>query len=262
MALELDLFDNAMDSLCHGLHHYREGWSEPKNYKYAFSHVFHAVALFLKERLSRDHPSLIYNRIEEASGNTVTYEQAIKRLRNACAVRISQEEETRLAKLRAARNQVEHFKVTIDQRHAASIIGGILPFIRRFVKEELDTDLREYLDQEDWDTFLEIEEIREQVYHEVQTELDRYGKERLDMQILDCPVCLLLESCIEGEGPEGQPVLRCLGCNRIFEQAGCDLCGATVVGDVLGAEWIAGTASPGRLCEHCKSRLEKLRTED
>lgn len=262
MPLELDLFDNAMDSLCHGLHHYREGWSEPKNYKYAFSHVFHAIALFLKERLSRDHPSLIYNRIEEASGNTVTYEQAIKRLRNACAVRISQEEETRLAKLRAARNQVEHFKVTIDQRHAASIIGGILPFIRRFVKEELDTDLREYLDQEDWDTFLEIEEIREEVYEEVQTQLNSYGKERLDMEVLDCPVCWLSETCVEDEGPSGEPVFKCLVCNRVFELTGCDRCGGRVIGDEVGTIWPAGVAPPTRLCDYCEFQLEKVRTQD
>jgi len=262
MALELDLFDNAMDSLRHGLHHYREGWSEPKNYKYAFSHVFHAVALFLKERLSRDHPSLIYSKVEEACGNTVSYDQAIKRLRNACGVEISKDEESRLSKLRAARNQVEHFKIVIDQKNAASVIGGALPFVRRFLQTELETELKDYLDQEDWDTFLEIEEIREQVCQEVQAELDRYGKERLDMQILDCPVCQLPETCIEDEGPEGQPVFRCLVCNRVFEPAGCDLCGTPAVGDELGTQWIPGAGPPVRLCENCKSRLERLKTED
>jgi hypothetical protein len=259
--LELGLFDNALDSLRHGLHHYREGWNDQRNYKYAFTHVFHAVVLFLKERLSRDHPSLIYDKVEEPSGNTVGYEQAVKRLRNACGVEISQEEETRLAKLRAVRNQVEHFRVTIDQRHAGSIIGGVLPFIRRFLIAELDTDLKEYLDTDDWDTFLEIEEIRDQVYQEVQARLDSYGKERLGMEVFDCPACWLSETCIEDEGPSGEPVFKCLVCNRDFEITGCDWCGARLLGDELGTIWPAGTAPPTRTCDYCDYRLEKMRED-
>lgn len=59
---ELDLLDNALDSLAEALVKYKEGREDqnPKAYKFAVLHMSHFVELIFKYHLAEKHPLLIY----------------------------------------------------------------------------------------------------------------------------------------------------------------------------------------------------------
>ena len=75
--LVIILEENAMDSLVHSIEHYLFG-KRKSDWKYIILHVFHAVELFLKARLVKHDPKLIYT--NRKSGHTVNCVEAIKRL--------------------------------------------------------------------------------------------------------------------------------------------------------------------------------------
>ena len=58
-----DIFNNALDSLEFGIRVYLFGEYETAH-KHAILNVFHSIELFLKEKLYRIHPILIYKNID------------------------------------------------------------------------------------------------------------------------------------------------------------------------------------------------------
>ena len=83
--LKLTLVENGIDFVRSGIERYflRDAPS-PRDHKYAVLHVFAGVLLLLKARLSREHPALIFSKVEGV-GNpealTVGLESAIDRLK-------------------------------------------------------------------------------------------------------------------------------------------------------------------------------------
>lgn len=75
--LVIALEENAMDSLVHSIEHYLYG-KRKSDWKYIVLHAFHAVELFLKARLAKHDPKLIYT--NRKRGHTVNCVEAIKRL--------------------------------------------------------------------------------------------------------------------------------------------------------------------------------------
>jgi len=58
---QLDLLENALDSLAEALSNYEEGENgEPKAYKLAVLHMSHFVELIFKYHVAEKHPLLIY----------------------------------------------------------------------------------------------------------------------------------------------------------------------------------------------------------
>jgi hypothetical protein len=58
---ELDLLDNALDSLAEALAKFEEGDDgEPKAYKFAVLHMAHFIELIFKHHVAEKHPLLIY----------------------------------------------------------------------------------------------------------------------------------------------------------------------------------------------------------
>ena len=64
--VEFDLLANALDSLYHALDHLVPPGDQAvaKDYNRAILDVSHVVDLLLKERLHREHPALIWRKVE------------------------------------------------------------------------------------------------------------------------------------------------------------------------------------------------------
>ncbi len=85
--------------------------------KYSIINFFSAVELFFKARLMREHWSLIIAKPEDASitkfrdgdFQSVTLEQATKRLKNISSENITDEEMNSFNDLRKHRNKLVHF---------------------------------------------------------------------------------------------------------------------------------------------------------
>lgn len=107
--MQLNLFDNAIDSILHGLEHYAEGNLNPRDYKFSILHVAQGVELLLKERLAREHWVLVFEKVDKpaAGERTVGFDGAIQRLEGICKVHLDKYK-AGLQALKNARNEMEH----------------------------------------------------------------------------------------------------------------------------------------------------------
>ena len=157
--LNLNLYENAIDSIKHAIEHYTIDPVEKRRYKYAILHLSQGVALLLKERLTREHPNLIYTNVSD-EGKTVDIETTISRLEKIAKVDLTSARGV-ILELASLRNQLEHFAVDISQQQADSIIGRIVPFIVSFVRDELGKSFQHEIGDGNWRALLQIQGYRE-----------------------------------------------------------------------------------------------------
>ena len=156
--LKLDLFDNALTSIVHGLEHYADGIKDATNYKFAILQIFQGIELILKERLSREHWVLIFEKVEKPKGKTVDFDRSVERLRTICNVSLVKYLD-KLSLMRRTRNEIEHYKVNISRDEASTLVGSNVPFLVEFLENELGTQLKEHLEEEVWRELLLIEKV-------------------------------------------------------------------------------------------------------
>ncbi len=132
-ALELNLLENAMDSIEHDLVHYVEGKENIGDYKFAIIHITQGVELILKERLRREHWVLIYEKVEKPDkSRTIGFNSAIERLQNICNIDLAKYIEG-LRKLREVRHEIQHYQVSITEERATTLVGNNIPFLLEFL---------------------------------------------------------------------------------------------------------------------------------
>lgn len=119
----LGLEQNAMDSLEHGVEHFVNE-EKPTDLKYTILHTFHAVELFLKARLAKVNPQLIFTR----NHYTVDYRTLIDRLENA-GVNLSEQNRHDLDALRGIRNSIEHHQIQGNRRDIEHYLGRAMYFL-------------------------------------------------------------------------------------------------------------------------------------
>jgi hypothetical protein len=140
-----ELFENAVDSLRHGMEHYLEG-KDSDDYKYAIIHIHHAIELLLKERLYLDHPILIYKNINENitdASNTVGVREAFTRHDNLNII-IPENQQRIVFSLQQRRNVIEHH-VYRPEESDFYVVGKGLKFVRYFITEQLELDFEDIL---------------------------------------------------------------------------------------------------------------------
>ncbi|MFF4811277.1 hypothetical protein ACFY03_24025 [Micromonospora chersina] len=144
------LLANAYDFVEHSLDEAMSASDEPQRWKFAIIDIATSVELFLKERLRREHPLLIYSKVDEGNGHTITIDAALKRLR-ACNVVIDQEGTRRLSNARDIRNSAVHFstQATVEQLRAAYV--DLFEFAHSFHQRELGSELHDEIGEAFWD---------------------------------------------------------------------------------------------------------------
>jgi len=160
--LRLDLLENGIDSLQQGIDLLLTYKESPKKLKVAILLVAQAVELILKERLRQEHWSLIYKEIDRAGkegSQTVSLEDARKRLESAANVVFKREEWTPVENFQKTRNNIQHFKVDLSFEHAVSQTHLVLCFLTNFLQVHLNKNLKDLLDEDSFHQLLEIEEI-------------------------------------------------------------------------------------------------------
>ncbi len=143
-----DIFENGIDSLHIGIRYFLYGEFETAH-KHAILNVFHSIELFLKEKLSKVHPILIYKNIDKPINNdslTVGLNEIIIRFKNL-GIKLNPKQESVLKELQRRRNIIEHHKFIPDDSHYY-IIGKALKFIYYFLPEHLSCTLEEHLDED------------------------------------------------------------------------------------------------------------------
>ena len=105
------IFENAIDSLRIGMDFFQRE-SSYSSHKHAILTVFHAIDLFLKERLHRTNPVLIYKNIDKKVTDesfTVGLADAITRLENT-GIKLPADQRAILEKIQGRRNRIEHHR--------------------------------------------------------------------------------------------------------------------------------------------------------
>jgi hypothetical protein len=166
--LQLNLYENAIDSIKHAIEHYTDDPIAERRYKYAILHLAQGVTLLLKERLSKEHPNFIFKEVHNSEGKTVDVATVILRLRKIATIDLGDFEDA-INDLVKVRNIIEHYAVDLSKQEADNIIGRIVPMMADFVRTEFHRDFQREVTSEIWDAMMKIQDYRRAA---IQTALD------------------------------------------------------------------------------------------
>lgn len=265
--LRLNLLENGLDFVREGTEtlYGTNANVAPRAYKYALLHVFSGTLLLLKERLRRGHPSLIFVDVSHQGtpeAKTVDFDTALKRLSGALGVTIDRADQDLLRRVQKERNSLEHFEARIEVQHANALVGELVEFLERFLREQLNESLFTHISPSAGAEIAELakiaERLRVQALAEWQSRADRYRKysaaklNRLaeehayhpkhnpDSVLLECPNCGM-DSVAQVE--EGVMLCTNTKCRDIHRSVSCHRCG--------------GAAFDGEdFCADCRSYIQ------
>ena len=135
--------DNALDYLLSAIEQLEQ--RTERSLKYSILHLFAGIELLLKERLSREHWSLIFQDIKQASRTrlssgdfkSVDFNTSTARLTDIAGVTLLKTQLQHVDSLRQLRNRVQHFHTKIGQSDATSRLAQGMNFAIHFITNEM-----------------------------------------------------------------------------------------------------------------------------
>ena len=249
--IEFPSLRNGLDFILYALELLAGDPPAARSVKYAVLALSAGMELVLKERLHREHWSLVFEKIDSAnhdaylSGDfeSVIYRTSIQRLRGVCKVKFSEDAIRRMDRLRKKRNQLEHFSFS-DSRMAviaaaSSALAPLIDFIHDELlsaADEVDSSLFELIRTKlgSFDKFVQERS------NEVKTDIDA-----ATTAVVECPRCMQ-KSLILEEGA------RCAFCRYQEEN---EKAADTYISSVLGINYYEtvknGDTWPRYICPAC-----------
>lgn len=163
-SLEYSLLENGLDFIASALKHLKDQPSK-RELKYAVLHLSAGIELILKERLKREHWSLVFDKPESATKksydtgdfSSVSFRPSLDRLVNICGVKLEEKQRTRLLRFRDMRNRFEHFGIVDSIEAVTASTAAALAILLDFIKIHLETQALERSDQ------MRLDEIRREL---------------------------------------------------------------------------------------------------
>ncbi len=234
-SIPLNLLDNAVNSIVHGMEHYRAGKNNTIEFKFAIQHIAHGAELLLKERLAREHALLIWEDVSKPGKRSVTWEAALLRLR-AAGVDLTKYEQN-LITLRDLRNRIEHFVVTLHEKEAAGAISGVLEFIFEFPVRHLGISLQTaFPDPRAWQELLKLKEFRDRAVDAAEAMQTSGNYYSLNHTCFICGEYFLVAGQDASTGDQG----FCLLCGVEFELAWCEECSGLYEAELVEQSDVTG----------------------
>jgi predicted RNA-binding Zn-ribbon protein involved in translation (DUF1610 family) len=191
-----DPLENGLDYVASAVAHLRDRKNR-RSLKYATLHLFSGVEVLLKERLRREHWSLVFADSDKAnlaafeSGDfrSVDFDSALARLAGVCNVSMSKREKEALNSLRLSRNRLQHYGITETVEAVKATASMSLQFVIDFVGRELETD---QLSDEAGGLLAEIRSGLAEFNDFLSARWDsiRDRVENHDGLVVECPACL------------------------------------------------------------------------
>lgn len=154
---QLELLDNALDSLAEALAKFEEGdGGELKAYKFAVLHMAHFIELIFKHHIAQKHPLLIYKepfsqRLDK--NKTITLWEAVNFINNEAADTVSPEFRADLEWLKRLRNDIEHHTFTMDVSAVRITIGRLFQSVLEFLEIYSDVEVESHIPERTMKTF-------------------------------------------------------------------------------------------------------------
>lgn len=275
--LELDLLENAVDSLNEALEKYQQGKrGDLKSFKFCIKHLSHFFELILKYYVTQSHPLLIYKNPFAKNINrgsqTIGLHEAINFLKNE-GLNISEIFEGDLKWLKELRNDIEHHKFSMVLDEVEQTIGRLMTAMVVFSNSHKKLDIGGYIDDDQYEIFHKlantyqdklkkalslVEEARRTAYK---------GYRPKEYSLVDFSVYLCHECNHETMIPDetSSSGYRCTYCGN--EESGdveveCGICGMQWPNDLM---WYTDWADTGEniyVCPRCRRDPEYVKDDD
>lgn len=214
--LEFDLLTNGLDFILSSIKSVVSSKNELTLLKYAILNISAGKELLFKERLSREHWSLIFEKIDQANKSkliegdfiSVNSNTCLMRLENITLIKFTSEEKKLIESLRKKRNKIEHFQVNENTEALTSFLSKILILVINFIEREFSVDKFSF----------EQKEIYQQIRIK-SSEFEKFVKLKLaqlsdklkgEPWLKECSHCLQKTVCVD----EVDNKLRCLFCHQ------------------------------------------------
>jgi len=263
---ELDLLDNALDSLSEALSKFEEGdEGDHKAYKFAVLHLAHFIELIFKDHIASKHPLLIYKdpfskKLDK--NKTIGLWEAVNFINNEAPDTVSPEFRKDLEWIKRLRNEIEHHKFTMDVPQVRTTMGRLFRSVMEFLEEYTEIEIEEHIPRHTNDTFKILSDeyefsVRDAIRQAEEVEEDNpidYSDDPDAAPVrLECPECGHL-TLVVNEGSETG--YRCTFCqNEESDElpANCDICGiSTTVGELV--YWENEMEQMEGRCYYCSGR--------
>lgn len=263
---QLDLLDNALDSLAEALAKFEEGDAgEPKAYKFAVLHMAHFIELVFKHHIAEKHPLLIY---KEPFGQkldrnkTITLWDAVNFINNEAADTISKEFRSDLEWLKRLRNEIEHHKFMMDVQQVRITIGRLFRSVLEFLEDYSEIEVGPHIPAHTMETFRVLSDeyefrrrdaIREADAVEEANSRDYSSGYDEPPVRLDCPNCNNPTLVLDEESDTGYCCTFCGNEESDDLPATCDICGVqTTIGEL--DFWKTENGQLEGRCYYCSGR--------
>lgn len=216
MPLRDDYAGEAFDFLRQSLEDYHvEKW------KFSVLHGAMAIEQIIKAKLADIDPALVYTRT--GSSHTVSLGQGLERLATK-GVTLGHVAETLVRKVNDWRNGVAHSKGTFGAAEAEEGLGEIFKIFTTFAHDELDADIKDSLEVDQYHKFKELLKNWEEIATEAKAAAAAESYERkVGPRVHDCPDCWESGTTVVRNGK-----FYCHLCNESFDIEGCLRCGQPV----------------------------------
>lgn len=250
---ELDLLENAVDSLNEALRKYQEGTKgDLRAYKFAILHYAHFVELLFKYYVTQSHPLLIYK--DPFSKNikkekTIGLWEAVQFLKNE-GKEIDPSFFKDMEWLKKLRNDIEHHKFTMNVAEARRALGRLTQSVIDFNDTHADIDIYDHIDA---DTFKVFEELADEHKAALANAQREAKEESPDGQVYDCYICWSKDTAIRVDDK-----YICKMCGEEDPETECCVC-SEMIRKSEGIVW-NDDHSPhiDYICEGCDDRIKHM----
>ncbi|UTW02211.1 hypothetical protein KDX31_12665 [Amphritea atlantica] len=251
--LELNLLENAVDSLNEALLKYEDGLNgNLKSFKFSILNFSHFFELALKYYVSQSHELLIYKNpfsknIEKE--NTIGIWDAVQFLMNE-GYEINRDFIEDLKWFKNIRNDIEHHKFTLDIEQAKDVLGRLMQTFNEFNSLVVDFDLKEHIDPKLVNAFDLLADEYKKNLHKAILEAEEIGGTENGYF---CSCCGHAGTMSLKDG-----VYRCHFCKEESVEVECSICGESIP-ENEGTVW--NDDHPPHIdyiCDSCLDRIENM----
>lgn len=268
--IELDLLENAIDSLNEALAKYQEGKDgNEKAYKFCVQYLSHFFELLLKYYVTQSHPLLIYKNpfsktISEESQTIGLYE-AINFLKNE-GHEITEKFEKDLKWLKKLRNSIEHHKFEMDVDEVEETIGRLMSAVVEFDESHENIDLSSYISREQYDLFHMLADTYEGRLKKAEEEVKKAKEgayrgvspkeyEFVDFNVYHCYECDHDTMIPDEESSSGYKCVFCDNEESDDIEVECDCCGIKAPVEEMDL-WDMDDGTSEYRCYYCSGRYQ------
>jgi uncharacterized protein YutE (UPF0331/DUF86 family) len=234
---QLDLLENALDSLAEALAKFKEGEAgDSKAYKFAVLHMAHFIELIFKHHVAEKHPLLLYKdpfakKLDTAK--TIGLWDAVNFIGNETDASISAELRKDLEWVKDLRNQIEHHKFVMDVPQVRITLGRLFRSVLEFLEEHGDVDVEAEIPEATLGTFRQLadeyEFRRQDAIKEADAIEEADAADPSDPDVepvrLGCPACDNPTLVKDAKSPSGYECIFCGNQESDDIPAYCDICG-------------------------------------